>query len=47
LRAIEFIKISILQYNFGELSKIKNSKNLHDSPFHAEFSLSKIEEIKE
>ena len=32
---------------FRELSKVKNGKRLHDSHFHAEFSLSKIEEIKE
>ena len=32
---------------FRELSKVKNGKSLHDSHFHAEFSLSKIEEIKE
>ena len=32
---------------FRKLSKVKDGKSLHDSHFHAEFSLSKIEEIKE
>ena len=32
---------------FRKLSKVKNGGSLHDSHFHAEFTLSKIEEIKE
>ena len=32
---------------FRKLSKVKDGKSLHDSHFHAEFSLSKIEEIEE
>ena len=32
---------------FRKLSKVKDGRSLHDTHFHAEFSLSKIEEIKE
>ena len=32
---------------FRKLSKVKDGRSLHDSHFHAEFSLSKIKEIEE